>query len=506
MHARALSRCIFADLANMREEIAISNNMTKKILNVIFAALALSPLLCFAQCTADAETSSPSARYELSVKADESENSISVDMTVTVKNTFADNLDSLVFAFYPDAFTLKTPLPVDPAFTDAAYPYGLNAGSYSFLQAGGRDVKRVSLCETPCRIEAFLSSPLGYGQSTEIVFSYDLTLPVCATRYGCNDFSVNLTFFYPVLCRYKDGDFAFEEYCPTGDPFAFDCAEYSLSLDCPQDWQVLCSAPQTEKDGTVRKYRSEHLRDLAIFMSPEAQITTLSGDGYTVNVMHDGSRAYAAKYALDALTIFSSAFGDLPSDEYSLVFTPFMTAGAEFSNAAMISSSLPFSETEKTVAHETAHQWWYYAVGSDQVSAPWQDEALAQWSTLLYFEKRDMRGYADALRKGMNDALTDYLSTQSALGEDGLCDVSRKITDYRDATDYYVTVYCKAALAADICAKSVTTNEFCRALAVYAKRYALSFATDEEMFAALDESGKGTGRLFRATLFAAKYR
>lgn len=36
--------------------------------------------------------------------------------------------------------------------------------------------------------------------------------------------------------------------------------------------------------------------------------------------------------------------------------------------------------------HETAHQWWYARVGSDQAQDPWLDEALATYSELLFYE------------------------------------------------------------------------------------------------------------------------
>jgi aminopeptidase N len=40
---------------------------------------------------------------------------------------------------------------------------------------------------------------------------------------------------------------------------------------------------------------------------------------------------------------------------------------------------------EGTVAHEVAHQWFYNAVGNDQVDEPWLDEAMAQYLTGLYY-------------------------------------------------------------------------------------------------------------------------
>ncbi len=34
-----------------------------------------------------------------------------------------------------------------------------------------------------------------------------------------------------------------------------------------------------------------------------------------------------------------------------------------------------------------SHQWFYGLVGNDQVSEPWLDEALAQYSSYLYYER-----------------------------------------------------------------------------------------------------------------------
>jgi aminopeptidase N len=40
---------------------------------------------------------------------------------------------------------------------------------------------------------------------------------------------------------------------------------------------------------------------------------------------------------------------------------------------------------ESTVAHETAHQWFYSVVGDDQINEPWLDESMTQYTTGLYY-------------------------------------------------------------------------------------------------------------------------
>jgi len=37
-------------------------------------------------------------------------------------------------------------------------------------------------------------------------------------------------------------------------------------------------------------------------------------------------------------------------------------------------------------AHEIGHQWWFGAVGNDQVHEPWLDEPLATYGELLFYE------------------------------------------------------------------------------------------------------------------------
>jgi aminopeptidase N len=55
---------------------------------------------------------------------------------------------------------------------------------------------------------------------------------------------------------------------------------------------------------------------------------------------------------------------------------------------------------ESTVAHEVGHQWFYNAVGDDQINGPWLDEAVAQYVTGLYYldlyGQQRMEGYRNS--------------------------------------------------------------------------------------------------------------
>lgn len=71
--------------------------------------------------------------------------------------------------------------------------------------------------------------------------------------------------------------------------------------------------------------------------------------------------------------------------------TPTQAGGIEYPGLIVIAQQL-YSQTggffELAIVHETAHQWWYSLVGNDQLDEPWLDEALAQYTSLLYLERR----------------------------------------------------------------------------------------------------------------------
>ena len=77
----------------------------------------------------------------------------------------------------------------------------------------------------------------------------------------------------------------------------------------------------------------------------------------------------------------------------------------EYPTLVMIDQSL-YNEKDKflleyVIAHETAHQWWYSVIGNDEISEPWLDEALTEYSTVLYFEEKYGKEVGSKLIKTM---------------------------------------------------------------------------------------------------------
>ena len=106
---------------------------------------------------------------------------------------------------------------------------------------------------------------------------------------------------------------------------------------------------------------------------------------------------------------------------------------------------------ESTVAHEVAHQWFYNAVGNDQVDEPWVDEAVVQYVTGLYFTdtggKQAAEGYRESLYRRWDRV------------ERAAIPIGRSAGDYMDY-EYGAIVYGRGPLFVEALAEEIGQETF----------------------------------------------
>ena len=154
-----------------------------------------------------------------------------------------------------------------------------------------------------------------------------------------------------------------------------------------------------------------------------------------------------------------------PYNTYSVVASDFYIGGMEYPTLVMIDQSL-YTEKNKflleyVIAHETAHQWWYSVIGNDEISEPWLDEALTEYSTVLYFEEKYGKKVGDKLIKTME------IQTKNHSSEN----IFKPTTKYRNSTDYSLNVYTKGAVAFNEVRKEVGDEVFFNTLKEYYSTY-----------------------------------
>lgn len=340
--------------------------------------------------------------YELIFRPEE--NSLAVTMTLDYTNRTGDTLDTLLLRTWAGAYAREetSPAAID-AFYDACYPSGFDPGGIAvegvWWNGERADARFIDGAGTALQVSI---PALSGQQSGRLLLRCRITIPTCAHRFGHSQGIWQFGNALPILAVYENGQWRVDEYSPIGDPFYSECANYSVSLVTPQGFACASAGSQTvekRSDGTqCLNMRALAVRDFGFALSENWQKARqrINGIWVTAYGPSQESAKRAAQDAARAIKIYGTLYGEYAWDTYTVCAVDFPFGGMEYPGLAFI--GLPAFENnqadslELILAHETAHQWFYALVGSDQVHEPWQDEALSEYAMLRYVLERYGRG------------------------------------------------------------------------------------------------------------------
>lgn len=420
--------------------------------------------------------------FVLSLRPDTKE--LSVTLTLGFTNCTGDTLDSLVLRTYAGAFASEQTSPcATEELHDKCYPNGFSAGGILVHGAWWND--RVvttafdDAARTVLRVRTGDIAPMGRGT---LRLQCVLTVPEAAYRFGVSDGIWTFGNALPILAVYERGAWRTDAYCPIGDPFVSDCADYDVTLTVPRGYTVAASALMKTDDGQTYRGSVQGVREFAFAVSDAFFTENAAQDGVLVQCFAD-SGAEAKRglaYAKKALRAFSELYGAYPYAQFTLCGTTFPIGGMEYPCAVFVDRDLfvpALADTlERVTAHETAHQWFYGIVGSDQFNQPWQDEALSEYAMLRYYLKTRGRDAYDAMYALYADA---PMRERIADGVTPATPVDR----FSDLNKYTAVVYGRGAAMLD--ALDIATGGGMEGfLRAYCRTFAYARASRED-FAAL---------------------
>jgi aminopeptidase N len=183
-------------------------------------------------------------------------------------------------------------------------------------------------------------------------------------------------------------------------------------------------------------------------MSPVFSSTSLEAYGtkitsYWLPGQEAAGRA-ALGYAVSALRIYSDYYGGYPPREMSVAPAPINFRGMEYPQVNLIGVELYTRfqrDMEILVAHEVAHQWWYEIVHNDPVHMPWLDEAIAEYSVKLYYEKLYGPSAAALLERRRWQTPLELLRMRELDSQ-----LNRPVDTFENGQQYEAVVYGKGAL------------------------------------------------------------
>jgi hypothetical protein len=314
---------------------------------------------------------------------------------------------------------------------------------------------------------------------------------------------------YPVLTA-REGEDWFRRIEPSvGDTLVNDVADYQVTIDTPRDitvygpvaGRVLAGKP----DRNTTTFAAENLRDFAIAAGNNMRAEQRTVGDVTVRSIFRPEHEVAARRVLNiaanAIDVYTKRIGPLSTKMVSLIDAPLVAtlSNAEFSGFSAIASAfyLDFDSPavrnmpdiireqrtsveeslEWTVAHVVAHQWWGATVGNDAARQPVLDEALANWSALLYY--RDVYGEERATI-ALDEQLRGVYRLYRTFGGDDM-EANRAARDYRNSFQYAAIVACKGALMFEALRKLVGDEKFFAALRKYYSANELEIAQLDDL-------------------------
>ncbi len=482
----------------------------KKVVCCLLAAAIALPLLGLTACSRRKELRGETS-YTICAEYDPALQKLTAKMQVSAVNTSSSPLEALRFSLPANAYREGAKYrPVSENFSRTAYYGGASYGGIEITGVEGAE--RFSVEGEDANILALsLSAPLAPGKRTEIAISYEVELARVNHRLGVGEHAVNLANFYPILCFLDENGYREYAYSSCGDPFVSDLADYDVTLTVPETYTV-CSGfaaePVEGAEAGKQTFRiaAKGVREIAFVLGEGFVCETAEQGGVEIAYYYlpqaaKTSSEKALTLAAESLGYFSESFLPYAYPRYAVVSTDFVYGGMEYPALSMISLSLTESELAAVIAHETAHQWWYAMVGSDQVQNAWQDEGLAEYSAALFLEAHPEYSmtYRDFITASER-SYRAYFSVYSQLHEGADTRMVRPLDSYTGEYEYRNIAYDKGVILFDRLREIMGKEKFCAALCRYAEKFSGKMATPADLVSCFSYAGNNVSALFDSFL------
>ena len=347
-------------------------------------------------------------RYRLDLLADVEGRRIEGQETIEFTNRTGNPLDTLAVRLYPNS----------PRWT----PEGT-------MQETRLQIADVRVDEQPVKVTLTVSdtvallpldSPLTPGEQVTVELDFELQVPPS----GASSDVWSLGSFFPMLAVHEASGWRLDvcDFCP--DIVYSESGMYEFAVTAPADWVISATG---EEVGTIRNadstvthvYQAGPVRDLALALSPDFRVQSQMAEDVMISVYSlpdDPQTEAILQTASQALHIFNARFAPYPYSSLRLValLSPSNT-GIEYPGMVYIYHRQDSEAISRLVAHEVAHQWWYGIVGNDVFTEPWLDEALAEYSTVVYLEEAEG---PEVAQQYLSERKAQYMRVQVIEGDD----------------------------------------------------------------------------------------
>jgi hypothetical protein len=457
--------------------------------------------------------------YRIEVSLDIQTKQLSGRERVSFLNSTRQSVDTLFLHLYPNAFrndstTLMKEIPFRERIKGEDQYRGFidiqMVKTSSGLDLSGKKIIDETIMKLP------LSDPLLPGQSIELDIEFAVKLPHTLLRMGYSGDDFMIAQWFPKLAVLQDdGVWNAHQYHYSGEFFA-DFGDYQVSITLPVEYIVGATGrleDENENPDSTRTmvFRAECAHDFAWAASPDYHVKKREVDGIEVSYYfkpeHSGSAERILDYAEFALQYYGSQFGAYPFNHFTIVDAKISPGGGamEYPALVTISPSQTPSEWLKqdalVIFHETAHQWWYGMVASNEFEEAWLDEGFAEYSTRRALE--EMFGEHGNVAQLWGVSLREIQVTKLGYLLNPQTDpIVTRSWKFRDGQSYQSNIYFKASLVLETLRNYLGAERMGLLLKEYFQRYKFKHPTTEDFIdVVLEYGGRETGEWLQQLLY-----
>ncbi|MFZ5968289.1 MAG: M1 family metallopeptidase [Bacillota bacterium] len=435
-------------------------------------------------------------QYTIDVDLDGVEKILTANEKVIYYNQSDTDFNALYFHIYPNAFKSKDTTPFDKEEMDLAYPEGFEPGEAQIraVKIDSENLNFAIIGVGDSILKVILNKALEPGDKVTLDIEFAVKIPPAQGRFGFGEYTVNMGNWYPILCVFDDKGWHLEPYYSIGDPFYSESANYRVAVSAPPEYTIASTGNIVKKENRDGKVlwtlEAKAVRDFAMIASEKYSIMEDEVDGIKIYSYYiDGEVAdMALEAARDSIKIFNDTFGKYPYKQFSVAASNFYVGGMEYPNLVYINQAFYQNDRkdilEYVIAHEAAHQWWYGVVGNDEVNEAWLDEALTEYSTLLYYEKKYGKEAKDHVYKNIVVKSYDLYRNDGKNREERVC---RSLKEFKDSSEYQALVYNKGAMFIEDLRREMGDEVFFQTLKIYFDKYKFKNATTEDFITVCEQ-------------------
>ncbi len=267
--------------------------------------------------------------------------------------------------------------------------------------------------DNPTALEIPLPHPVGPNESVTVEITFTLRLPQKQGRWGQWLGVTFLTNWLPVVAFFDEKGWQPTPYIPWHQPWFNEAGVFTARVTLPSDEKLACTgsivATRDLGNGLQRlDVAVPAARDFALVCSNRFVEYSNQVGPTKIKVLafpeHEFYANAILRVASEAIPVYSKWFGPYPYPEYTIVESYFGWNGNECAGLVMIDERifdmphLAENYVDYLISHETCHQWFYNAIGTNGYRETFMDEAFA-----TYFAHRLLNQ-----KVGKNNQLLQY--------------------------------------------------------------------------------------------------